>query len=61
MPCAPQALRNHVQQQMVDNSEPATHAASGKEWVRGWDDGSKQQQGAGAAGAAAGAAAVGAQ
>lgn len=48
--CAmPQALRSHVQQQMAENSDSSTHAAAGKDWVRGWDDGSQQQQPAGAA------------
>jgi len=33
-----QALRSHVSAQMAENAQPASLAAQGQEWVRGWDD-----------------------
>lgn len=33
-----QALRSHVASQLGSNSPEEARAASGKEWVRGWDD-----------------------
>uniref|UniRef100_A0A7S0R4C6 Succinate dehydrogenase assembly factor 2, mitochondrial n=1 Tax=Chlamydomonas leiostraca TaxID=1034604 RepID=A0A7S0R4C6_9CHLO len=32
------ALRGHVAGQLSANAAEGTHAAQGKEWVRGWDD-----------------------
>lgn len=37
-----QALREAVKSQMHENSDSATHAASGRDWVRGWDDWKKE-------------------
>ena len=40
------ALRAHVQQQLGHNSHQSSQAPSGREWVRGWDDMWKKQDGA---------------
>lgn len=58
-------LRLHVQQTLGQNSQEATKAAPGAEWVRGWDDAWKGKGAGAAAGAgdkeAAPSAAVGAK
>mmetsp|Transcript_35980 Transcript_35980/g.80078 ORF Transcript_35980/g.80078 Transcript_35980/m.80078 type:complete len:168 (-) Transcript_35980:526-1029(-) len=37
------ALHSHVQSQLGENCNQATHAEPGKAWVRGWDDAFKSK------------------